>query len=672
MREEKGYDIRVNDSNFREGNIMNSMNTQIAREEYQQALKLGQKEQKALLQAGKNPNPAVLEDILTEKASTARELGVLEIPASRIVGTVTAGRTGAFTAGFRPLLSVDSEFATKWISLCADHLGEEGIRDPVLCYEYLGNFYVQEGNKRVSVLKHFGSPRILAQVRRILPPESDDPRIRAYYEFLDFYKDAGLYAVQYRHPGDYARLLSYLGKEPGEEWSDRERRTFNAYFRYFKDALETQDKDFDDLLPEEALLLWLKVYPFRELGQMAPSELKKSVAGLKQELKTLSQAEPVEVLLEPTKQKSSLLNILLPPDHVKVAFVHSLCPECSEWSTSHDKGRQYLEEALGAQVRTRSYFHADSPAQTESMIERAVADGAAIVFTTTPQQGRSTLRMAVKYPKVKFLNCAVNLPYSSIRSYYGRMYEAKFITGAIAGAMADGNSIGYIGNSPILGVPASINAFALGAQLTNPRAKIVLRWSCLPGSPQEDFAKEGIRVVSNREVPTEDKYYLDGYSYGTYQLDENNAMKPLASPVWVWGKFYESVVRSYIAGTWDKDKQPAKAVNYWWGMESGLIDIKLSKALPEGVAVLAENLRSALVSDTIHPFRRRIVAQGGTVINDGSRNLSVEELLQMDWLCENVEGYIPEFDEMVPMAKALVREQGVHREKIPPEKEGEL
>ena len=70
---------------------------------------------------------------------------------------------------------------------------------------------------------------------------------------------------------------------------------------------------------------------------------------------------------------------------------------------------------------------------------------------------------------------ALDQPYSSIRSYYGRLYEAKFITGAIAGAMVANDRIGYIASHPILGVPASINAFALGAQMTNPRAQIELK-----------------------------------------------------------------------------------------------------------------------------------------------------------------------------------------------------
>lgn len=649
------------------------MQTQIAREEYLQALKNGQKEQKALLASGKNPGPAVLDEILTDKTATAREIGTLEIPANRIVGTVSVGRTGAFTAGFQPLLGADSEFAMKWIALCEAHL-DEGIRDPILVYEYLGDFYVQEGNKRVSVLKHFGAPRIFATVKRVMPPKSDDPRIRAYDEFLEFYEDTGLYQIQFRKPGDYAQLLSHLGKQPGEKWDEREKRTFNAYFRYFQNALEAQEKEFAELSPEEALLQWLQVYPFRDLGQLTSAELKKTVAGLKKELKTLSEAEPVDVQMEPGSKKASLLDLLIPmkQDFVRVAFVHALAPEISEWIAAHDRGRQYLEETLGKQVRVRSYFHADSPAQSEALMEQAVADGAEIVFTTTPQQGRSTLRMAVKYPKVKFLNCAVNLPYASIRSYYARIYEAKFITGAIAGAMADGNNIGYIATSPIWGVPASINAFALGAQLTNPRAKVILKWSCLPGRHQEQLFQQGIRVVSNRDMPTEEKYYLDGYSYGTYLIDQDYRAVPLASPVLVWGKFYEAAVRSVLNGTWDKDKQPAKAVNYWWGLSTGLTDIKLSDRLPEGVTVLANALCAALRKDELHPFGRRIVAQDGSVKNDGSHNFTADELLRMDWLCDNVEGHIPEFHEIMPRARALVREQGIYLERIPKKKEGTL
>ena len=100
--------------------------------------------------------------------------------------------------------------------------------------------------------------------------------------------------------------------------------------------------------------------------------------------------------------------------------------------------------------------------------------------------------------------------------------------------------------------------------------------------------------------------------------------------------------------------------------------MKLSDSLPEGLASLAETLRKGLQAGTLDPFCRRIVAQDGTVINDGSRSLTPDELLNMDWLCENVEGSIPEYEDVRPVARAMVRELGIHRENIPAEKEAAL
>ena len=151
------------------------MSIQTALDEYNLALKQGQKEYRELVMEGRSPYPAVLDDILPENnTDSVVDVGLVEIPSERIIGTKSAGRITAFTASFRPLLDSKSEFAVKWVNLCAAHLGETGITDPILCYEYLGNFYVQEGNKRVSVLRHFGSPRIPGTVKRIVPPMSNE------------------------------------------------------------------------------------------------------------------------------------------------------------------------------------------------------------------------------------------------------------------------------------------------------------------------------------------------------------------------------------------------------------------------------------------------------------------------------------------------------------------
>ena len=647
-----------------------------AKDEYIAAQRRGQKEYKELLAAGKPANPAVLDDILGENASYSTQfVGAVEIPADRIVGTRSAGRISIFSPSFLPLAKPESEFAIKWINLCMAHMGEVGIREPITCFEYLGNFYVQEGNKRVSVLRYYEAPRVSAMVTRILPERSEEPRIKAYYEFLDFYKTTRLYNVQFRRPGDYAKLLAYLGKEPGEVWDDNERRTFSAYFHYFQEAYRAFGDAMKYILPEEALLIWLKVHSYEELGEMTAAQLHKSLTELWPDVLSSTEGATVQTDATPiTEAKSTLLSriIAVPPDRIRVAFVHQLDKTTSAWVFGHEEGRRTVEEIFGSQVLCRSYFNADTEEASDDLLEEAVRDGAQIVFTTAPKLNRITLKKAIKYPKVHFYNCSVDQPYSSVRSYYGRIFEAKFITGAIAGAMAEDDRIGYIGSNPIMGVPASINAFALGAQLTNPRARIELRWSCCEGSPQQDFFRDGIRVISNRDVPSQHKSFVAFCNYGTYRMDDDGSLLPLASPVWAWRKFYQMVIESALSGTLKEEKTNQRAINYWLGMDSGVIDISLSDQLPSGVRIMAELLCSAMRERKLDPFYRKLVAQDGTVISNGDRHLTPSELLQMDWLCENVNGSIPSFDELLPMAQPIVRELGIYKDKIPVVKERNL
>ena len=638
----------------------------LASEEFNQALQLGQKEYKEAAAAGKPMHPLVLEEILGEdRTESVVDVGLVEIPAERIIGVKAAGRVTAFSASFRPLLDQKTEFGTKWINLCEAHLDETGITDPIQCFEYLGNFYVQEGNKRVSVLRHFESPRIPGYVKRVLPVKTEEPRILAYYEFLEYYKDSRLYQPQFRRPGDYGKFLSYMGKKPGEIWTEEERRTFRAYFHYFTDAFVAVGKPAD-LIPEEALLLWLELYPYQELGKLSAAELKKSVAALWEDMVTSSKEESVKLQTKADdKGKSSLVSrVISALEQLEVAFVHQMSPS-SSWVLGHEKGREHIENVFGEKIKVRSYYDASTPEQAEALIEQEVEEGAQVVFTTAPPLRRETLKAAVKYPKIRFFNCSVDQHYSSIRSYYGRLYEAKFVTGAIAGAMVNNDRIGYVASYPILGELASINAFALGAQMTNPRAQIELKWSCVEGTPLADFFADGIRIVSNREAPTESKMFLDFCNYGTYLMTDRSGLIPLGTPVWGWGQFYEYAIKTILSGGMQKEKGSATALNYWFGLDSGVIGLNLSDKLPQGVRQMANMLTAAIKHGYIDPFERVITAQDGSIKNDGTAGFTSEQILRMDWLCENVIGSIPAFDEILPVSRKMVKELGIYRDKIP-------
>ena len=633
-----------------------------ATEEYAKALKMGQKEVRDCRTKGRSVNPEVLHQLIGDVAADQSiRVGLVEIPAHRIVGTKTAGRISAFSPGFLPLLARDSEFAHKWIELCAAHL-TEGIRDPIVCYEYYGNFYVQEGNKRVSVLKYYESPRISGVVHRVMPEPSEDPRYKAYLEFLEFFKCTKMYDVQFTAPGCYARLCEAVGIPVGQVWTSDEIRRFRAYFQYFRDAFFALGGRELNVSPEHALLVFLEVYEYAELGNCSASELKEKLHKTWKNIEARAFQKPA-VKTEPPSgiNPARLLSKMMGADHLNVAFVHNRTEAASPWTRGHEAGRKYLEEALGKSVTCRSYFGADTPEHGEAILAEAIRDGAEVIFTTTPLMVASSLKISVEHPKVRILNCSLHMPYSTIRTYYPRVYEAKFITGAIAGAMTKNDRIGYVGTYPIHGEPAAINAFALGAQLTNPRAKIVLKWSCLKGNPTKELFDSGIRVISNRDAPDNDRIYTD---YGTYFYNEEGKAVALGTPVWKWGKFYEQVIEAITDGSWDADRSK-QAVNYWWGINSGVIDVALTAELPEGVRYLAELLRSRLRYGKLDPFFRPVRDQQGEYRNDGTHSFSPDELIHMDWLCENVIGHIPREEEVIPESRATVRLLGVFGEDVP-------
>ena len=651
-----------------------------ALEEYVHAQRRAQREYREKIAAGQYPYLPVLDDIL-EKANVENQLpiGLVEVPMELLVGTKTAGRTAAFAANFMPLLGANTEFASKWVSLCQAHV-EEGIRDPIRCFEYMGRFYVQEGNKRVSVLKYFQADSITANVTRVMPKYSDSPEVRLYYEFVEYYPLCGMYTLTFTQEGSFARLQKALGKAPGEKWTEDDRAEILSLYNWVKKAYFARGGASMRPTPGDVLLLLVRFYTLADLKKRSPAELTKALDAIWDDVLAIEKPVPVKLSTKPAEPgQAKLIDRILPAvirpgaarKKIKVAFVNERTPETSTWTSQHEFGRSQLDEVFAGQVETRAYYNAVAGENADELVEQAIAEGADIVFTTSPKLVGASLRAALKHPESRILNCSVDMPYTSIRTYYTRVYEAKFISGAIAGAMSTGNRIGYVADYPNFGTPANINAFALGARMVNPRVRVDLQWTCLPGEPIRSFTAQGITVVSGRDTPTPNR---PSREFGIFQIRPGGMLEDLASPFWHWGQFYENVVRSVLNGAWSKDQEgdERRAVNYWWGMNSGVMDVLFSRELPHDVRHLANILRQGIISGSIDPFACHIIAQDGTLMNEGHQGFTPEQILHMDWLCDAVDGHIPEYDELTEIAKPMYRMQGIHRDRLPVEKEADL
>lgn len=643
------------------------MSNNEAMSEYRAACRRGLKQYHDDLKRGVSPYPKVLDEILSDRSVAGRvELGLFDIPIDRIVGTATAGRRAAFSTDFMPLLEPDTEFGMKWISLCRDHLDEGGIRDPIRCYEYFGDFYVQEGNKRVSVLRYFGAATVTASVLRIVPAWAEDEQTRLYYEFLEYFQKSRLYAIRFDKPGQYRLLLSALGFGPDDVWTAEQRQAVQNLYSRFTEVAETLS------LPQGAtaadlFLNFLQTYSQDAIRAMSTDALQTAAAAVVAEYDA-SVAVAVETAPPEKGVLTRLYDAVFLPDRLHAAFIHEFSPEESDWVAAHEAGRRCAETELSGKVTTEAYFVAPDRS-ADDLFAAAVQDGAQVVFATTPSLITACRRAAAAYPQVKILNCSVIMPYPGVRTYYSRIYEAKFLSGAIAGAMARTDLLGYIASSPIFGVPAGINAFALGARLTNPYARVRLHWSCVETDPLAALLDEGVDVISNRDLP------IPGLAQAHWGLNRVNADKtlhPLAAPFWNWGEFYKRLLGDILQGHWEDNafRSNAQAVNYWWGMQSGVVDVQLPEDLPEGVRTLALMLKKALSGESLLPFFRTIRSQDGTLQSDGSRLFTPKEILEMDWLCDTVEGEIPAFDKILPMAQSIVRLEGVYRDAIAPAEEG--
>lgn len=643
-------------------------------EAYRSAHKKALKTYREDTERGRWPYPKVLDDILDNHRIAGRiELGVLNVPIDRVVGTVSDGRRTVFTRDFMPLPEPNTEFGTKWISLCEAHLDAEGIRDPIRCYEYYGNFYVQEGNKRLSVFRYFDAPTVPASVLRIVPAYSDDPETRLYYEFLEFYHLSRTYAFRFSKPGSYRKLVAALGFEPDEVWTEEQRRKVVSAYAHFSDAA-ARIKLPDGVDLSDAFLAWVSVYSLDDLNALSSetmlASLNASVTGIEADVTVATESDAPKDDAEPAGILSRIYNAMFLPTHINAAFIHEFAPEQSNWVRGHEQGRLFAEEQLAGKITTRAYI-ADAETNADTLFAEAVKDGAQVIFATTPSLIDACRRAAAAYPNVKVLNCSVAMPYPGVRTYYSRIYETKFLAGVIAGACSHSDRLGYVAAAPIFGVPASVNAFALGARLVNPRAVVKLRWSCTEPDPLAALIKDGVDVVSNREWFAPE---APQPPYGLIRIRNDGSPEPLAATYWNWGAFYQKLLSDLLLGHWEDESanRSAAAINYWWGMQSGVIGVTPSEKLPEGVKALVEALKNSIVEGRLDPFRRVMSDQEGIVRNEGDRWLSPSEILHMDWLSDTIEGSIPTFDELMPVAQNIVRLLGVYREEIPPVKDGPI
>lgn len=672
---------------------------------YEKARKRGQKTYKQNVSVGRYPFLPVLDDIIQkETISSDVSLGLVDVPLDRVVGTSTAGRTQAFASDFMPLMDSKTEFGAKWSKLCDAHL-EEGIRDPIKVYEYLNYYYVVEGNKRVSVLKFFGADSIPAFVTRKVPRLTDDETIKVYYEFMDFYKKTGVNFIWFSHTGGYERLMEQVrvsekhGGELGESttvsavgtasdsadgsgtvirqestkiWSDDTLLELKAAYKRFEKAYKQKGGDhLLNVTTGDAFVVFLELRSFDEICEMGLEDIEAGISSMWQEFLVVNEEYEVEVSLDPPEERTTKLSHILAPNYsaskpLKVAFIYGVDPAQSDWFYAHELGRNYVKEEFGDRLVSLKISGIETEQDAiDAMTDLIENQGVEVIFTPTVKMVGASLKCAIKYPNVRILNCSINTTHRYIRTYDARLYEAKFLSGMIAGALTETGKIGYLADYPIYGITANINAFALGARMVNPSVKVHLKWTTLKEVEDrkeiyKSLYEEGIDYVSDQDMITPNEA---SRNFGMYKLTAD-APENMTMTVYNWGVLYKRIISMIMNGNWsstDTDSE-GKPINYWWGLSAGVVDIIVSDKVPSDTRRLVNIMKEQIIEDRISPFTGEIKIQSGEVISKEGEELDVDDIIKMNWLVENVVGEIPVKDELDDIAKELVEIKGVQKD----------
>lgn len=324
---------------------------------------------------------------------------------------------------------------------------------------------------------------------------------------------------------------------------------------------------------------------------------------------------------------------------MKVGFVYVSPIGDAGYSYAHDVGRQAVEAMDGV---TTSYVESvpEGP-DSERVILNMARKGYDVIFATSFGYMDPMLKVAKQFPKVAFLHCSGFKMADNMSNYFGRIYQARYLSGIVAGSMTKSNVIGYAAAFPIPEVIRGINAFTLGAQSVNPDVTVRVVWTKTWYDPatEKEAAKSLLDVGADVIAQHQDSPGPQeaAQEKGVYSIGYNSDMSAFApkshmtAPVWNWGPYYTKVVEQVRKGTW-------KAESAWPGLKEGIVDLAPFGAMvPQNVQDKVNKEKADIIGGK-KIFTGPIKDQKGAVKIVGGAAATDKELLGMTWFVKGVVG----------------------------------
>jgi basic membrane protein A len=330
---------------------------------------------------------------------------------------------------------------------------------------------------------------------------------------------------------------------------------------------------------------------------------------------------------------------------LKVAFVYVAPVGDMGWTWAHDQGRLYVEKELGSAVQTTYVENVPEGPEAERVIRDLAQKGNKLIFTTSFGYMDPTITVAKEFPDTWFVHISGYKTAKNVSTVFGRMEQARFLSGLAAGAATKSNIIGFVAAFPIPEVVRGINAFTLGVREVNSKAEVRVVWTNTWFGPQQEkeaadaLLAAGADVIAQHQDTTEPQ--KAAAEAGAVSIGYDSDMRKfvgdsvLTSPVWDWGPKYVEIIRKVMDGTYQTE-------SYYGGMVDGIVGLApLSPGVSQTARYRIAAYTAAIKSGKWDVFCGPVIGQSGNTVVAEGKCLTDTELLTMDWFVEGVKGEAP-------------------------------
>lgn len=319
----------------------------------------------------------------------------------------------------------------------------------------------------------------------------------------------------------------------------------------------------------------------------------------------------------------------------------------SGYTYTHTNGIKYMISALKLkdnQVIYKNNVPDNNPDSIRGAIQKCIDDGCKIIFSTSYGFKDITLEMANKNPNVYFSHCSGDLSNGkNMNRYFGRIYQPFYLAGIAAGLKTKSNKIGFVSAFGKKGSESAycLNAFAMGAESVNPKAKIYsYSINCWDDEKKERVAAEeliklGVDILGQdtdsntpQIIAEENNIYGIGYNSDTSKDAPDST---LLSVVWNWNNYYTNTVQDIVEGKWDGS-------NYFGGLKEGTVDItSLAKFNHPDAEKEIQKVSEKFINNTWDVFTGKISTNNGKILGNPDSSLSDDEIqFKTNWLYKTI------------------------------------